>query len=471
MKSQLFFISVIVAGMISFTSCKKFLDVSPKGYVIPQTTEDFEWLLNNNNLISILSTDLDVLSDDFLFPGVDKAALAIDQSARSRTYQWLAELYSTPDELLYSAPWTKLYGCIYQYNAVINGIGNASGGTPERKKIALARARAGRALCYWYLVNLYAKPYHVASAGTDPGVPWVVSNDIMTALPGRGNVQTACNLIVAELQAAIPDLPVSAPDPYQLTRAAGYGILARTWLMMGNYAEAGKMAGNALQYNARLIDYNTAYTEAAGQFAPVKNGPYTDMLKQPEHIYVQHYTMTMGLVWQAISRATEKLFEPNDLRRMFVNLDIATNTTTHQLDSTYRYMMKNGFYVCIGITTPEMLLIRAECAARQGDVGAAMNDINLLRKNRIKTSYYKILSATSPKEAVRMVLAERRKELLFKGARWLDMRRLNEDPDFGFTAHHDLKDGTTIDLLPGSNRYTLLIPVTALTADITQNPL
>nr|WP_295863996.1 RagB/SusD family nutrient uptake outer membrane protein [uncultured Chitinophaga sp.] len=465
--------TILIAAILSlmgFSSCKKYLDVKPKGYVIPQTVEDLERLLNGQNMTRMLPTDLDMLSDDFFYKDVDKASLLKENSTQSRTYLWLPEIYTTPEDWKYNSAWNLMYNNIYQYNAIINNIDAADGGTPQRKAAIRAQAKLGRAWCYWYLVNLYCKPFNTATAASDPGVPWITTNDIALPIPDRSNIKATYELINTDLSAAVKELPTSAIHSYVLTRGAGFGLFARVQLLQGNYAEAAKMADSALKYNARLIDYNKIYKVQNGRYVPVDNPPFADMITSPENIHVQLYTRPAGLAGQYVSLPTVKMFEAHDLRNMFLVVDTATNKETGKLDTNYLYNGRRLYYINISITTPEMYLVRAEAKARQGKTAEAMADINLLRQNRILAAAYAPLTATDAQQAMKIVLAERRKELLFRGARWFDMRRLNNDPVFGFTAHHYLKDGTTIDLAPNSNRYTLLIPPAALTNNITQNP-
>lgn len=82
-----------------------------------------------------------------------------------------------------------------------------------------------------------------------------------------------------------------------------------------------------------------------------------------------------------------------------------------------------------GPTVAEMILIKAECQAREGDYTAAMNTVNLLRAKRMSNDAPRTvinLSAESPKEAISQILAERRREMPFT-MRWFDIRRFNNN--------------------------------------------
>ncbi|MDR6786508.1 tetratricopeptide (TPR) repeat protein [Pedobacter africanus] len=459
---------LLVLVLVGLSSCKKYLDITPKGYVIPSKIQDFERLLNDGSNFRFLATDIDFLSDDYYFRSLDRTNFA--ETSQTRLYFWQPDAYLTREEIKYSF-WAALYSNIYQFNAILNGIDKAEGATPARVASAKAQAKFGRALSYWYLVNLYSKPYNKQTASTDPGVPLVTANEVTKNLPGRGSVQGTYDFILKDLTEALNDVPIAAANAYLISKPAVYGYLARTYLMLGDYVKAGEAADKALSFNSRLIDYNTVYSNKTASngvaYIGIKTGvtTFSDRLTVPENIFAQLYTYTGGMFNQPIAKTTEQLFDAKDLRRVFLIPYVEANITW---DGIYTYM-DQFIYVNPGISVPEMYLVRAEAYARGNNLTAAMADLNTLRKTRYRPADYTDLSASDQKDAIRKVLLERRKELLFKGARWFDMRRLNNDPDFGFTARHYFTNGTFIELQPNSPSYTLHLPESALSTDIQQN--
>jgi hypothetical protein len=104
-----------------------------------------------------------------------------------------------------------------------------------------------------------------------------------------------------------------------------------------------------------------------------------------------------------------------------------------------------------------MYLVKAECLARGGNTAAAMDTLNVLLVKRYDKDSFVPQTATDAEDALRKILIERKKELVGRGLRWLDLRRLNRDPRFAVTLQR-LRNGTLVTLPPGDPRYTFPIP-------------
>jgi hypothetical protein len=88
---------------------------------------------------------------------------------------------------------------------------------------------------------------------------------------------------------------------------------------------------------------------------------------------------------------------------------------------------------------------------------------------RVVTGSFTPYPVMSAAEALDTVLAERRKELAFRGIRWSDLRRLNQE-DWNITLTRNL-NGTPYTLPPNSKLYTLPIPPDVIQeSGIAQNP-
>jgi hypothetical protein len=110
-----------------------------------------------------------------------------------------------------------------------------------------------------------------------------------------------------------------------------------------------------------------------------------------------------------------------------------------------------------GITIGETYLIAAEAAARTGNVPLALDFLNTLLVKRYRTGTYMPATANTPDEAFELIRMERRKELVGRGLRWLDLRRWNFE---GVTAISIERrgNGETYSLSPTSKNYVFEIP-------------
>lgn len=114
--------------------------------------------------------------------------------------------------------------------------------------------------------------------------------------------------------------------------------------------------------------------------------------------------------------------------------------------------------------------MKAECAARLGDVQPALQAINLLLINRHRKNQFVPITIQDPDALLRLILNERRKELIFRAQRWADLKRLNTEPRFAITLKRVIA-GTVYELPPNDLRYTFLIPDNVIKmTGIAQNP-
>jgi hypothetical protein len=433
--------SIIIYLALFLTSCHKYLDVTPKGIVIPSTTAQYEGMLNSPALTQTFPKELLYLTDDVYL-------LADVTSTTTTTNAYLWQPYLNAEDENSPAIWGSLYSAIYYCNVIINRVMSATdSSTVAKKQQVLGEAMVVRSYCYLDLLTVFAKAYNASTAATDPGLPLVTSTDVGNKTPSRSSVQTTLDTMISNTLEAVNYLPASSINKYRLTVYGAYGLLSRIFLYMGDYTNAKKYAELALTATHSLLNYNS-YTSVTTMPVPASN-PEVLWQRTSTDLLLPYLVFYSGELRSYYDSTIAPASNP-DLRYRYLALDLVTS---------FARVNSNLSYGNFGITFPEMYLTRAEAFARNGDATSAMAIVNTLRKNRIKTASYTGLTASTAAEALTIVLAERRRELAFGGLRWFDMKRLDQDARMQTVKRINAGSTTVLDSLPPhSSKYTFQIP-------------
>lgn len=429
---------LIIPLLVLCSACHKYVEIEPKGKVLPTTLNDFQLLLNNNRIFNLSGGNTDLMTDDVDFRDVDM--FTKENPATLNIYSWAEVIYQADED---DAEWLLYYKQVYTANVVIDGAANVKDATAAEKAALIVKAKVHRAYAFLCLVNQYAPQYAEGTAAKDAGIPLLLEPTYTASLE-RASVKTVYEQIVNDLTAsieALPDLPTVKTDP---SKAAAYALLARTYLYMGHYADALKNADNALKLQSTLLDL---------RYLADSNNPF-DFLgivateENPEVIFMKAAYNQDAPIF--LSQELIDLLGPDDLRfKVFAIGD-------HLLSDYDGYQFS---YISplearhVGPRVSEMYLIKAECQARAGDFSGAVQTANIVRQQRFAPAKYVALTATGPQEALTKVLEERRRELMGRGFRLPDLKRLNLEPALAKTVTHTWRNGATITLKPGSNRY------------------
>ena len=440
-----------ICVVVMLTGCNDYLDIKPKGEKIPTTVSDYETLLNYESVQKVSDTYPAYLTDDVFLPDVAEGTAtpglnSVDQSIRN-LYLFKKEVFGDAQD---DGFWFASYNRIYYYNTVIDNIMNADGSDEQQKLSIRAEALISRALEYLYLVNGYAKYYDVRTAESDPGVPLILDEDISKKNLVRASVKDVYAQIQSDLQTALPNLPMQAKgNAFRASKAAGYGVLAKMYLYMGNYAEALKAANEVLEINNSLLDLKK-YAVVKPQSSIGRTNVPQD-IDNPENIYIKFAPYVYGL--------SSKVFGSDELISLFSEDDMRLQvyfTKNFRNIPTDKYVWAPYLRANLAVSSPEIYLIAAECEAREGSIERAIALINKLRDNRIKNNTD--IVATDRNDALQKVLEERRRELAMSGmVRYIDLKRLNQESQFAKTVTHVTGEGT-FRLEPNSPLYVLPIP-------------
>jgi tetratricopeptide (TPR) repeat protein len=452
---------------IVLASCEKYLSVEPKGVRLLQTVTDYDQWLNSTELETCFPNEINILADNVDKPDILDPFSGVENRIYSWQSQFSEDITTTPQI------WGNYYLSIYYYNTLLKGIDDATGGTEQEKKSLKAEALLGRAFEYLCLVNLYGKVYDENTADQDLAVPFVTSNDLTTSTPDPSTVQEIYDHIITDITSAIPYLPEdNSENRYRGSVAAAYSVLARTYLYMGDYLNAAQNAQLALENGPNeVLDYST--------LSGVADIP--SLLKRTDAIYARlstsfstHETPTLSFL---------QSFDKTDLRLNFFystsgyppGLGDYSFTTRGEIRYQPGGASGNGMaYPNWGTSVAEMRLILAETAARANELSTACDQLDLVRKFRIPAANYVKFQATghTQEEVLQKVFQERSFEFPYCGMRWFDMRRLDAEGRMTTVNRYDGANNLINALPPGSNKYTLQIPIQVLyyNPDWPQNP-
>lgn len=451
-----FYLYLIIFLLSGMSSCKKNLDMKPsKQQAEPSTMQDLMALLNNDptmNQTNAAASTAELLSDNYYVLSTDwQSNLASGTPSNSKYYIW-------SEDGLETNTWSSAYqGIVYQSNFVLDLIDKVDRGSSETiYNQVKASALFYRSFAFLALAQLYCKPYST-TATTDPGIVMRLTSNILTP-SYRPTVEQTYNQIISDLKMASELLPEKTAYPTQPNKAAAFGTLARTYLNMRDYLNAGKYSDSVLARFSGLLDYNG-----------VTPGNLPMFTANPEIIYFDQ-TGSSGFQVAPTGIIDTLLFasyQLNDLRKtIFFTSNPGSNPISYSFTGSYG---RSNYYFFDGLTTAEMYLIRAECAARAGNVSTSMAALNTLMQNRWKASAWVPFTASNAADALSIVLNERRKELVFRGQRWPDLRRLNLE-----AANITLKriiDNTVYTLPPNDLKWVLLIPKDVIEkSGVAQNP-
>ncbi len=490
MKNKIF-ISCLAAS-IAFTSCKKIIDIQPQNQIqadraisdangyqasiisVYDRLQDFGWYGRDVALLG------DVLADNaFVSSANGNRYLTNNTNTRGAHYNIYSNAYSGINEL----------------NIILASIDNLDvSAIPAQallKQQVKSEAFALRGLIYFDLARIYGyEPNTIPTTGTGAGfnksaiirTTPVLTNadqDIRT----RATVTEVYTQIESDLKAAIASFGVYSKlpgyakpsSPFRITESATHALLGKVYLYERKYAEA--VSEFDLALNSTI---NFSRSAAAGGYVSAFKA-----IPNPESLFeitfnqavefsgvtgvnnsLYSYTQPTGTGYNIGNQQTfgtttasaelVALFEATDDRKaMFFSSRSAT--TPAIFTWVNKYTGAGGAYTddVPVIRYSDVILMKAEALAGQGQYAAAAALVVTLRTNRNATT----VSVPTTAAIVNYIQDERRRELFFEGHRWFDLKRLGN----GITK----PAATAVGTIPATD-YRILAGLPA--GEVTLNP-
>ncbi|NNU34424.1 RagB/SusD family nutrient uptake outer membrane protein [Mucilaginibacter sp. S1162] len=435
--------------VLALPACKKYTDAKPDQKITtPSTIDDPEGMLDNYSVLNAqYPSASEVSADNYYLADADYSSLV----ERQRNFY----LWQKTDDI--GGDYTAPYNSIFYANIMLETLGKLSGSDPVKMNEIKGSALFLRGSYHYALAQLFAVPYDEQTAVTDLGIALRLRSDIAD-LPVRSTIAATYTAIITDLKAAVPLLPASPLLKYRPSKPAAYAMLARVYLSMRKYDQAGLYADSCLQLYHKLIDYNTVTASSTIPFKQFNDEVIYDARTSPP-----------AALSTARARIDTMLFQsyaPNDLRKTVFFKSNANGSKAFK--GNYTGLSNASLFT--GCATDEVLLIRAEAAARSGNAQSALNDLNTLLITRYKTGTYVPVTTANTGQPLVLILQERRKELLYRALRWTDLRRLNKETATAQTLYRNIA-GTRYTLPPGGLRYTFELDRNAVNiSGLIQNP-
>jgi hypothetical protein len=314
--------------------------------------------------------------------------------------------------------WRSTYLYIYQCNDIIEGLTDANTITPSLRNQLLGEAYFLRALCYFYLVNLYGD------------VPLALGTDYTknTTIP-RTAVREVNDRVVEDLINAknlLTDKYVTTPEyptaRVRANRLAAQALLARIYLSRGEWENAVTEATAVIESGVYQLETNLAQTfrydsrEAILQFMTIMEAYNT----AEGGIFVP--LNPNGRPAFILSDTLMKKIEPGDARRLWIR---TVTVSGKQYNSPYKYKLNTSVpreEYNIVLRLAELYCIRAEALTMLDQLTDAVSDLNKIRK---RAGLPDLTTITTQSQALAAVEQERRVEFFAElGHRWFDLKRL-----------------------------------------------
>ncbi|GGF44322.1 RagB/SusD family nutrient uptake outer membrane protein [Echinicola rosea] len=426
---------MIISIIHLLTSCEEFLDEKPeKSIVVPESLEDLQKLLDASRRGMNDGPGLGLLSGDELL--TNDNGFGSYSTVEQNTYLWKQSIFEN-----YGFEWTVFYQQVFYANVVLDGLkALPREDDPEGHDQVRGRALFYRANAFYNLLSLFSPAYVPGQNDGALGIPLRLGPDINLDA-SRASLADSYEKVIEDLKESVTLLPQMPDFKSRPSQWAAHALLSRVYLSLGDYPNALDHAEAALSIEDDLLDFNDLDLEATYPFEQFNNEVifHSEMIS---HGFIRNSNTV-------VSPEIYGSYEENDLRKQAF---FQENSFGMDFKGTYTGTVT---YFC-GLATDELFLNKSECLARIGDSDGAKETMDRLLEHRFVSGTFEGTTGEGDVLLVN-ILTERKKELLCRGTRWADLKRLNKAPEFAKTLERTV-DGQSYQLEPGSKRYVLPIP-------------
>lgn len=385
--------------------------------LVPNTLEDFKLILDNNGIMNKTAAFNVISSDNFVI--TDAGFQVLSQIERS-AYLWEMEnsVFGT------STDWNSAYQQVFYANVVLDGLNKIVRDESNKMQYDELKGEAlfYRSYAFFTLLQVYAAPYDPESADQIKGIPIKLESDVNVKAKLE-NLKDCYEQVATDLITAEQLLPRVQQISTRPSATAALALLGRLCLVTQNFIDGEKYTLKVLNEYAELLDYNSLDTSAARPFPsvhPIGTGNVEILFYSPFH-----NLSFLSISNREVTIVTELYdqYETEDLRKYLFFMERGEGV----INFKGSYSGSRQATMFSGLTTAEAYLTAAECLARNNKPELAMEYLNRLLESRYVTGEFHPIQTGDSEGALAIILEERRKELLARGTRWTDLRRLNQE--------------------------------------------
>lgn len=424
--------------------CADFLDAKPDSALAhPSTLKDLRAILDHESFINNGYPGIpEIAADEFYITYAGYATLP----------EWYRDDYTWEDNGLDAGAYSKPYQTISIANVVLEALDRIESGDATLRKQLRGEALFLRGWMFFQLAQVYCAPYSIYDEGSGLGLVLRLDSDSEVRV-GRAGLEQTYRQLFEDLKEALELLPLKSEYLTRPSKEVCYAALARAYLTVEDFEKAEEMVDALLQTRSNLLDYNML--DGTKRY-PIELEKNVELLYYGRAGSTGHYMANANTY---IDPEVYALYGEHDLRKTLYYIEGASGM---RFRGYYHGALADYF---AGLAMDEMYLIKAECLARRGEMEEGLRYLNELCKHRYRTGHFYALKVANSEELLKAVLVERRKQLVCRGLRWIDLRRLNGDSRFASTIQRKMYDGNreiVYTLEPGDLRYTFLIPKDAM---------
>ncbi|MCC5929916.1 MAG: RagB/SusD family nutrient uptake outer membrane protein [Cyclobacteriaceae bacterium] len=413
---------ILVLAVMTFSSCSDWLEVQPRDIIDEsrafQSVEDLE-----GGVIGIYASLAGDVKVDVSSRKSDDLRLGDGNRGQGRqTHDWVVNS-GTPEAGGY---WLNGYLTIARANRVLSNIErliNEGVVTVEETNKLKGESLALRAFAHFNIWQMYGV-YNLGSLA----VPYVTLQDLsgngipdgldVGNKPARPTGTEFFTFLFEDLNEAEGLLPAQGATKYRITKDAVIAQKARANLFRGNFAEAAAQAediiGRVAMATLNEVPQVWADVSQAGIIFALSRLPGESRMGTlfEDLNGDRFFQPAFGLV---------DLYDDTDIRRSVYFDDEGESVTKYPGTSAQPFLSDHKIF-----RVEEMYFISAEANARNqaGNLALANQRLNEIRSNRI--SGYEDIIYPERSDLLAEIILEKRKELVYEGHRFFDLKRYNE---------------------------------------------